>query len=147
MKRVQRGYTVKIGDKGFTYMELVFVIIALSVLAFSIGVRFNKTEIGSAVAADQLIADIRYMQMKAISIGQPYKITFSGGNSYSISRKDESEKETKKLPNDETAIADICGTLSFNTLGEPNMASNCTITLSGGSKIIVYSITGKAELI
>ena len=61
----------------------------------------------------------------------------------------ESEKETKKLPNDETATADICTTLPFNTLGEPNIVGDCTISLSGDStiKVKVYHITGKAELL
>jgi hypothetical protein len=141
---------LKRSSSGFTSIELVMVILCLGILTFAIGVRYNRSEIGSAIAADQLIADIRYVQLKAISIGQPYKITFSG-NSYSMSRTDNIESETKKLPNDEAATTDFGNTLIFNTLGEPYNASSVflspygQIQLSGGNLVKVYDITGKAE--
>ena len=115
----------------------------------AIGVRYNRNEMGSAVAADQLIADIRYVQLKAISIGQRYKITFAG-NSYTMSRADDVESGTK-LPNDESVSTDFGNILVFNTLGEPYNASSVfptpygQIQLSGGNLVRVYDITGKAE--
>jgi type II secretory pathway pseudopilin PulG len=135
---------------GFTSIELIMVIMCLAILTFAIGVRYNRNEMGSAVAADQLIADIRYVQLKAISIGQSYKITFAG-NLYTMSRTDNIESETKKLPNDETISTDFGNTLIFNTLGEPYNASSVFLTpygqiqLSGGNLVRVYDITGKAE--
>lgn len=147
--QVPRRTGIGQSSSGFTLIELIVVIICLSILMFAIGVRYNRNKMSSAVSADQLVADIRYVQLKAISIGRPYKITFPGGNSYSMSRTDtaESEKETKKLPGDEIATADICTTLQFNTLGEPNIASDCTLSLSGDGtiKVKIYNITGKAE--
>lgn len=132
-------------SKGFTSIELIMVIICLSILTFAIGVRFKRSEIGSAVAADQLIADIRYVQLKAISIGVPYQVSLSR-NSYTMSRTDGVETETKRLPGDESLSINGCGTpLRFNTLGEPNIPGDCTITLTGGSTIRVFAITGKAE--
>jgi Tfp pilus assembly protein PilE len=138
-------------SSGFTSIELIMVIICLAILTFAIGVRYNRNEMGSAVAADQLIADIRYVQLKATSIGQPYKMTFAGNSSYTMSRADDVESETKKLPNDETISTDFGNTLVFNTLGEPYNASSVfptpygQIQLSGGNIVRVYDITGKAE--
>jgi hypothetical protein len=126
------------------------VIVCLAILTFAIGVRFNRTDMGSAVAADQLIADIRYVQLRATSIGQPYKIIFVG-NSYTMSRVDNVESETKKLPNDEAITTDFGNTLIFNTLGEPHNSSSVfpspygQIQLSGGNILRVYDITGKAQ--
>jgi uncharacterized protein len=144
---VNRKSDNKSSSFGFTSIELIVVIMCLAILMFAIGTRFNRNEMGSAVAADQLIADIRYIQLKAISIGRPYQIVFNG-NSYRLSRADDNvEIETKTLPNSEIATADVCTTLRFNTLGEPNIGSDCLISLSGDSaiKVRVYNITGKAE--
>jgi len=131
-------------DKGFTAIEAVIIVVVLAILAFSIGLKINTAGTKSVVASDQVIADIRYTQMKAISIGRPYKIIFSG-NTYTISRSDNMEQEAKKLPENETVTTDICNTLTFNTLGEPILSGDCIITLSGGSKVKVFNITGKAE--
>ena len=132
------------GHGGFTAIEAVIIVVVLAILGFSIGFKINTAGTKSVVASDQLIADIRYTQMKAVSIGRPYMITFSG-NTYIISRTDNMEQETKKLPENEVASADICNPLIFNTLGEPILTGDCIISLSGGSKVKVFNITGKAE--
>lgn len=126
----------------------------IGILAVTLAAKFNRTEIGSAVAADMIIADVRHVQLKAISVGQPCKIVFSG-NIYTMSRTRDTfeiEIETKTLPNDETATPNFGNTLMFNSLGEPHNASSAfptpygQIQLSGGSKIKIYDITGKAEV-
>ena len=41
-------------SKAFTYIELVIVIMTVSVLAVTISFYFNRNEIASPIAADQL---------------------------------------------------------------------------------------------
>ena len=139
-------------SKAFTYIELVIVIMTVSVLAVTTSFYFNRNEIASPIAADQLMADIRYIRLKAITVGQNYKIVFSG-NSYTMSRSGpEADGETKYLPDGETAVANFGTQLRFNTLGEPCNESSAfparygQIQLSGGSTILIYNITGKTQL-
>jgi type II secretory pathway pseudopilin PulG len=136
-------------SSGFTSIELIVVIICLGILTLAIGTRFNRNEMGSAVAADQLIADIRYVQLKAISIGIPQSISLRvDAADYG---KYDLQGERKKLPSETTVTGTTnltTNTMTFNTLGEPNIADDCIISLSGDStiKVKVYNITGKAEL-
>ena len=55
--------------RGFTSIELVIVILVLSVLTASIIIK-NPFSISdySSIAADQLIADIQYVQMRAMGL-------------------------------------------------------------------------------
>ena len=143
-----KGCNIEQSSFGFTSIELVIVIVVLAILTFAVGTSFNRNKTGSAVAADQLIADIRYVQLKAISVGKPYQIVFNG-NRYTMSGG--VETEAKALPGQETITGSSCGmTITFNTLGEPVIGSgDCSISLSGDDtiRVIVYSITGKAEVV
>jgi hypothetical protein len=148
--QVPRRTGIGSSSSGFTSIELIMVIICLGILMFAIGVRFNRTDMSSTVAADQLIADIRYVQLKAISIGIPQSIAFRvDAVDYG---KYDMQGERKKLPGDVTVtgITNLTtNTMTFNTLGEPNIVGDCNISLSSDSTIIVrvYNITGKAELV
>ena len=67
---------------GFTSIELIVVIIALSILAGTAVVSFRFSDQDkSTIAADQLIADIQYVQMRAMGIGTSQSISFTNGNS------------------------------------------------------------------
>lgn len=143
--------TYHLFSSGFTSIELIMVILCLGILTFAVGVKtFNKTEMGSAVAADQLIADLRYVQLLATSIGRPYQIVFNG-NAYTMSRTDNMEVETKTLPDGQAVSTDFGSILMFNTLGEPYNSISAfpspygQIQLSGGDLVKVYNITGKAN--
>lgn len=128
-------------SKGFTSIELVIVIIVLSVLTASIIVKnpFSITDYGT-IAADQLIADIRYVQLKAMGVRSHQDITFTvGSTGYNAAGV------AKTLPGN-IAIASITtlsNPLRFNSLGEPT--SSGTIQLSSGQAITVYASTGRAE--
>ena len=55
---------------GFTSIELIFVIIVLSILVGTAVVSFRLSDQDkSTIAADQLIADIQYVQMRAMGVG------------------------------------------------------------------------------
>lgn len=137
--------------RGFTSLELIVVIIVLGVLAGSVMIK-NPFSISdySSIAASQLIADIQYVQMRAMGARTAQVITFqiNTGN-YGI-YSDSAVVAQKSLPGKITVTnTSFTGPLTFNSIGEPD--KNGTIDLSGGKAaggqtIRVYAFTGKAEI-
>jgi len=151
----RRTLNIERSSFGFTSVELVIVIVCLAILTGTAVVSFRlNDEDKSTIAADQLIADIQYVQMRAMGIGSQQNILFySGTNSYEI-REGINVVEQKKLADDVVIrSADFNGSnvLTFNTLGEPTFSStnNGTIALGKGTSpdktITVLAITGKVQ--
>jgi Tfp pilus assembly protein FimT len=151
---VNRKLDNKLSSSGFTSVELIVVIIALSILAGTAVVSFRLSDQDkSTIAADQLIADIQYVQMRAMGIGSQQNILFSTGtSSYSI-RESANVIEQKNLPDDviiRNANFNGSNILTFNTLGEPTFSSSIgTVDLgkntSPNTTITVLAITGKVQ--
>ncbi len=147
---------------GFTSVELVIVIVCLAILAGTAVVSFRlNDEDKSTIAADQLIADIQYVQMRAMGIGSTQGIEFrydSGDYSaYRILNTDGTVVESKKLADNVTVDSNnFSNVLKFNSLGEPFYDSNtnctsatggnCSLTLKNNVIIMVYAVTGKTCL-
>ncbi|MCX6256273.1 MAG: hypothetical protein NTV31_17630 [Bacteroidia bacterium] len=129
--------------KGFTAIEAIMIVVILAILTVSAVVSYRLTNQDKAtIAADQLIADIQYVQMRAMGIGNPQNITFTINSSgYNAAG------EQKNLTGDVKVTSTTFGNLlTFNSLGEPTFGTtNQTISLSGGQTITVYAITGKVE--
>lgn len=126
-------------NKGFSIIELIIVIIVLGILAAAVVYKFGsmKSDTASVAAVDQVIADIQYVQMLAMSQATQKSISFTANSdSYTLAG------ETKRLPGD--AIAGNTITFTFNSLGEPVAGGGQAVTV-GGKQIKVWSITGKAE--
>lgn len=130
--------------RGFTSIELIIVILVLSVLSASIIIK-NPFAISdySSIAADQLIADIQYVQMRAMGLRSSQtialRINASDYGIYSVTGVQ------KKLPGDiRVTSTSFTGPLTFNSIGEPDRSG--TIGLSGGRTITVNASTGKAEI-
>ncbi len=147
---------IKLSSRGFTAVELIMVIIILGVLVSTAIVSFRlEDQDRSVIASDQLIADIQYVQMRAMGIGSQQNILFSvGTSSYSI-REGTNVIEQKNLPDDVIIRnANFSGSniLTFNTLGEPTFSSiiDGKIYLGRGTSrnttIQVFYITGKTCL-
>lgn len=135
------------GVRGFTSVEMIISIVLLGILCAAVIVK-NPFSISdySPIAADQLVADIQYVQVRSMGTGKSYRIAFVYDSStYSIQDSLGNTLETKRLPND-VKIASSSLTLSFNTLGEPmtSCASGCSVRLTGNFTVMVYGITGKA---
>ena len=134
-------------DNGFTAIEAIMVIIIIGVLASALVYRLNVSQgTGVTVAADQLIADIQYIQARAMGVGVQQSISFTVGSGvYNV------PGEQKRLPDGITVSgATLPGnppTLTFNTLGESMFFGNSdrTITLAGSRTLTIYAITGKVE--
>lgn len=125
--------------KGFTSIELIIVILVLSILTASIIIRNPfAIEDYSSIAADQLIADIRYLQLSAMGKRSSQDIEFfSGSGKYSVAGTQ------KRLPGNIVVSDTTVNKLSFNSLGEPTTGGE--IWLSEIRKITVYAVTGKVE--
>ncbi len=122
--------------KGFTSIELVVVIVALSLLSASIIIK-NPFAISdySSIAADQLIADIQYVQMRAMGMRtkQAIELRVDAGDYgvYTVAGA------RKKLPGNVkvtgTTFA-FAGPITFNSIGEPDNSG--TIDLSWGKTAV-----------
>ena len=111
------------GSRGFTVLELIIVLVVIGILAASVSYRFSSTsDVSAEVAGDQVVADIRYVQMLATGkLEQNPSIRFLQNSSvYQVAGRD------KSLP------AGVFGTLNveifFDSLGGP-------FTMSGGTKV------------
>lgn len=132
-------------NRGFSLIELLVVIASLSFLLFSFGYKYiSKAHFSSRVARDQVIADIRYIQILAISLSEQKSIQFSiGSNEYIV------DGEKKKLPDGINFATTTLPfhTLTYNSIGEPLFPdlNDRFIYFSDGEKIKIYALTGKVE--
>jgi Flp pilus assembly pilin Flp len=127
------------GQDGFTAIEVTMIVVVLAILAFSIGIKMDITGSKSAVAGDQLIADIQYIQMRAMGIGSSQDFTFNGSTPYSIYTI---SGEQKTLPTGVTVTTTFGNTLRFNSLGEPTVGGDGVIQVGSNKYIKVLDITG-----
>ena len=136
-----RTWNIEQFQKGFTAIEATMIVVVLAILAVSIIVKNPfGTQDYATIAADQLIADIQYVQMRAMGIGSQQSISFtSGSGAYTVAG------EQKNLPGS-IKVTSATLTVTFNSLGEPTFGTtNQTISLSGPQTITIYAITGKVE--
>lgn len=139
--------------KGFTYIELIVVILCLGALA---GIAIVKNPFGisdySGIASHQLVADIRVVQLKSMGTKRPQKIVFNIGASTYDLMENTTVLEQKKLPKDvliRTARFGSNGNvLNFNTLGEPSSGGTVTLGDSSGAYVTVTvdAITGRVVI-
>lgn len=131
-------------QKGFTAIEAIMVILIIGILASILVYRYNITrDTGATIAADELIADIQFVQARAMAAGSQQSIAFTVGSGvYNLIG------EQKRLP-DGIAVTNTTlpgNTITFNTLGEPMFGNtDRTITLAGSRIVTIYAITGKTE--
>ncbi|HNT30126.1 MAG TPA: prepilin-type N-terminal cleavage/methylation domain-containing protein [bacterium] len=130
----RRTLNTERSQKGFTSVELIIVMLVLAMLAVSFVIK-NPFSIQdySSIAADQLIADIRYVQMRAMGVGGSPSITLTG-NSYNVAG------EQKNLPNQITTSG--TATFTFDSLGEPTVGGDGVIIVGGNQYIKVFGVTG-----
>ena len=151
----KRTTTGQEAASGFTLIEVIMVIMIIGILATTFAYRYPADPTAALnIAADQLRADIRYVQAKTMGTGRQQSIRLSvGSNQYSLYREPmPQELESKRLPDGVTISGTTLPnpTLTFNTLGEPmGLSANATITLAwstGVTRVLtVYAITGKVE--
>jgi type II secretory pathway pseudopilin PulG len=131
--------------KGFTFIELIILILAIGVLSVAVTYRyFSRTDFTSKTAYDQLLADIRYLKILAMGSLEEKELIFTPGSQEYVL-----DGERKKLPEGISVSSTTLpsNSLKFDSLGEPVFGdtNDRIITLSSGQKITIYAITGKAE--
>ena len=133
-----------LNHKGFTIIELIIVIVLLGILAAAVAVKVSlaPSQIANVTAVDQAVADIQYVQMRALASRTTSSIAFTSGQAdYTISG---ATSETKTLPSATTAGTTV--TFAFNSLGELIGGLDQALLL-GGQTITVHRITGKVEVL
>jgi len=142
------------GQRGFTLMELIMVIIimgALSAVAYS---RLNTDHFDVVAAAGELVQAIRFAQDKSMSHsgGSNYQVSISG-TGYQVTRAGSPvvNPVTGSSPYTESwsGIAiDTSTTIVFDAYGDPGLGAPLTITLSKGADsatVTVEDVTGFAR--
>lgn len=132
------------GSRGFTSIELVVVIVVLGLLVGAIMLKnpFSVSDY-SSIAASQLVADIQYVQMRAMGLRQSQNIAFQiNAGDYGLYSVAGAQK---RLPGTVTITGtSFSGPVTYNSMGEPDVAG--TISLSGGQTVRIYASTGRAEI-
>ncbi len=157
---------------GFTLIELVAVIVIIAVMAALVVPRTpTQASLTLNARAEQVAADIRYVQSLAMTGGQRYCFTltpsspFSG---YSMTTGASSCATTTAHPAGFAQPVSVCSSgtcmtapalansyLQFDTLGQPYtapttlLASNAVITITDGSgsqTVTVAPVTGRVSV-
>lgn len=70
--------------RGFTYIELLIVLIVLGIVSVAVMPRTPSLGVEAGPEVEQLAADLRYTQMRAMNDGVRYCMSFVG-NTYTLS--------------------------------------------------------------
>ena len=139
--------------RGFTFLELVAVLLVIGVLAAFALPRVLTQSINLSAISARLASDLRYTQSLAMSQGQRYRVNFTSP-SYQIS---DMGGTPVSHPITGTAlitvtpatftVAPATANISFDTKGVPYdaagvaLAANVVITLTAGSDTSTLTIT------
>ena len=128
------------GEKGFTLIEVIGVIVLIGIVAAVAVPTFNSNSIDVATAASTIQSDIDFMQELSFSrnpaTSGAISLTFtSGASSYTITDPSGVYTQTRALPSSVTFTTG--GSISFNKYGEPEIA--------GSTQSFVVDAGGKAQ--
>jgi MSHA pilin protein MshC len=147
--------------KGFTFIELIMVIVLISIVAVYAAPRLsNVTDTKSGAFVDKLRADIRYAQNLAMTRNQQYRVYFNGsGGGAPASGYSVVNNVTAEIALDPDGSGNLIVTLNtgdyagitvstpaggyieFNALGAPTAAAAVTIA-PGGQQVTIMARTG-----
>ncbi len=153
-----------VAKRGFTLVELIVMITLISILAFAALGRMPNLSINLGAQADQLVADIRYVQSLAQTSAQRHCIAFTAVN-YQVSSGNTCIGAVV-MPDAANPVPLAAGIthapittalLVFNTLGQPftdaaaatPLAAEAVITLNGAGEsrtVRVTPQTGRARV-
>lgn len=138
-------------NEGYTFIELVTVIVILSILAVSAYPLFSQNNsLGLDAAAKLVKADIRFTQRLAMISGSTRSILFTQGASeytYGVSSDGTTPYSRDLAEIDSSVFIGSTITFVFNSLGEPvSITDDTLVSVSDPGEsvsLIVTSYTGK----
>ena len=155
------------GQRGFTLVELIMVIVLIGIMAVYASTRFDNSGYESRQIAHEIIEATRYAQAMAMSHSgadsdgdgnfDRYRINFdSAADTYSIVIDDANSANLGNVANPSAGtatytqswaggvdIASSVNAISFNSRGEPvGLAADATITINGDITFFVEPLTG-----
>jgi len=137
----------KLSQRGFTFLEVIAIIVVIGVLAAIAASRINSTDTYAISSElDKVQSHLRYAQGRAIRSNSSWGIRFNSSNTYWLFQ---TNAATKKViagedQNDITlsklTITSAPQTITFDGFGSPG-ATDITVATSGGN-ITVAANTG-----
>ena len=138
--------------KGYTLLEILFVVIVLAILAGiaipRLGVGFS-TKMKVKTAAQRLVSDLRYTRRLAITNNEDYRLSVdSSEKEYSIYDSGDTQVgETRSVDSDITISTDK--DFIFESLGNASVSSDTDISLSASGNqadITMTTATGMVSV-
>ena len=142
------------GQKGFTLIELVIVILLLGVMAAVVVPKFfNLDDYRTRAAYDEVAGAVRYAQKLAVASGCEVQVQVSG-NSYALQQHSTncsagafvtiSDHPVTSNNFSGITLASTAGDFIFDGMGRSS--SSTTVNLNGGSKsFLVIAETGYVD--
>jgi MSHA pilin protein MshC len=150
---------------GFTLVELVMTLVLIGILAVAVFPRAPSTSIATRPQAEQVMADLRYVQMLSMTSGVRHCMQFTA-NGYRLRRGATCDTDVNHpaglaqpivLPNVSVSVSNLPNQyVAFNGLGVPLtnnaaaptlLASNAVVTMAGDGDTATITIspqTGRA---
>lgn len=135
---------------GFTLIEVMIVIALISILAAIAAPNFRNYMIQRRLngAARQVMSDLMFARMQAVSKDKNFQVTFSG-TSYTI--VDVATGETVVTKNIQTDYYDVSLSSNNNPIflprGTATSLPTITLTNAGGSKSVCVALTGRVKVV
>ncbi|EGW20091.1 prepilin-type N-terminal cleavage/methylation domain-containing protein [Methylobacter tundripaludum] len=125
---------------GFSLIELIVIIVIMGILTAYAAPRLNFAGHAASDYAEIVKSSIRLAQKLAIAHRTTHTITFPVNpcNGSSVNGLRVAGEQCDPLPNG-VSVSGL-GTVTFNGLGRPNVATVTTITVSGGDVIKVICL-------
>ena len=145
---------VKIGQKGFTLIELVLVIVIMGIMGLVVIPRIDLGGDRASAAARKIVSDIRYAMQLSNTTRVIHGVVFTPG-SYTVFQNDDPANSTRNPETGNGFLVMMGGdfegvvlspslgvgantdVVKFNSLGRPFRRDGTPIDTVGGNQIVV----------
>jgi MSHA pilin protein MshC len=111
-----------LGEKGFTMIEIIAVLVLLGVVSALLIFRSSSDQTDESSSADKLKVHLRYAQMRSMNSDVVWGVQFNGG-SYSLMQNMTGTPVAETLPGEINSSVSlptvVTGSVQFDTWGRP----------------------------